>query len=69
MILSIMNDLPGYEVTEVIGEVSGMTVRSRLAAREPWVAMEAQRTAATAGPWVPAAWPARPTGLAARPAG
>ena len=24
-----MNDLPGYEVTEVIGEVFGLTVRSR----------------------------------------
>jgi uncharacterized protein YbjQ (UPF0145 family) len=29
MILSTMNDLPGYEVTEVIGEVFGLTVRSR----------------------------------------
>jgi uncharacterized protein YbjQ (UPF0145 family) len=29
MILSTMNDLPGYEVTEVIGEVFGITVRSR----------------------------------------
>jgi uncharacterized protein YbjQ (UPF0145 family) len=24
-----MNDLPGYEVTEVLGEVFGLTVRSR----------------------------------------
>jgi uncharacterized protein YbjQ (UPF0145 family) len=24
-----MNDMPGYEVTEVIGEVFGLTVRSR----------------------------------------
>ncbi|GAA2577582.1 YbjQ family protein [Actinomadura fulvescens] len=24
-----MNDLPGYEVTEVVGEVFGLTVRSR----------------------------------------
>jgi uncharacterized protein YbjQ (UPF0145 family) len=24
-----MNDLPGYEVTEVVGEVFGITVRSR----------------------------------------
>jgi uncharacterized protein YbjQ (UPF0145 family) len=24
-----MNDLPGYEITEVIGEVFGLTVRSR----------------------------------------
>src|SRR6266852_4251601 len=29
LILSTMNDLPGYEVTEVIGEVFGITVRSR----------------------------------------
>jgi uncharacterized protein YbjQ (UPF0145 family) len=29
MLLSTMNDLPGYEVTEVIGEVFGLTVRSR----------------------------------------
>jgi uncharacterized protein YbjQ (UPF0145 family) len=29
MILSTMNDLPGYEVTEVKGEVFGLTVRSR----------------------------------------
>jgi uncharacterized protein YbjQ (UPF0145 family) len=28
MTLSSMNDLPGYEVTEVIGEVFGITVRS-----------------------------------------
>jgi uncharacterized protein YbjQ (UPF0145 family) len=29
MILSTMNDLPGYEVTDVLGEVFGITVRSR----------------------------------------
>ena len=29
MILSTMNDLPGYEVTAVLGEVFGITVRSR----------------------------------------
>jgi uncharacterized protein YbjQ (UPF0145 family) len=29
MIVSTMNDLPGFEVTEVIGEVFGLTVRSR----------------------------------------
>ncbi|AJE84057.1 hypothetical protein SLNWT_3681 [Streptomyces albus] len=29
MILSTMNDLPGYEVTEVLGETFGITVRSR----------------------------------------
>ena len=29
MIISTMNDLPGYEITDVIGEVFGLTVRSR----------------------------------------
>lgn len=29
MIITTMNDLPGYEVEEVIGEVFGLTVRSR----------------------------------------
>jgi len=29
MILGTMNDLAGYEVTQVIGEVFGITVRSR----------------------------------------
>jgi len=29
MLVSTMNDLPGYEVTEVLGEVFGLTVRSR----------------------------------------
>lgn len=29
MILSTMNDLPGYVITEVKGEVFGLTVRSR----------------------------------------
>jgi len=29
MLISTMNDLPGYEVEEVIGEVYGLTVRSR----------------------------------------
>jgi uncharacterized protein YbjQ (UPF0145 family) len=29
MILSTMNDLPGYQVTEVLGEVFGITVRAR----------------------------------------
>jgi uncharacterized protein YbjQ (UPF0145 family) len=29
MLLSTMNDLPGGEVTEVLGEVFGLTVRSR----------------------------------------
>jgi len=29
MLISTMNDLPGYEITEVIGEVFGLTVRSR----------------------------------------
>jgi uncharacterized protein YbjQ (UPF0145 family) len=29
MILTTMNDLPGYEIEEVLGEVFGLTVRSR----------------------------------------
>ena len=29
MILTTMNDLPGYRIEEVIGEVFGLTVRSR----------------------------------------
>src|SRR5256885_15705041 len=29
MIISTMNDLPGYSVDEVMGEVFGLTVRSR----------------------------------------
>lgn len=29
MLISTMNDLPGYEVTEVLGEVFGLTVQSR----------------------------------------
>jgi len=29
MLISTMNDLPGYEVTEVLGEVFGLMVRSR----------------------------------------
>jgi uncharacterized protein YbjQ (UPF0145 family) len=29
MLISTMNDLPGYEVVEVLGECFGLTVRSR----------------------------------------
>jgi uncharacterized protein YbjQ (UPF0145 family) len=29
MIVTTMNDIPGYEVTDVYGEVMGLTVRSR----------------------------------------
>jgi uncharacterized protein YbjQ (UPF0145 family) len=29
MIIATMNDLPGYEIEEVLGEVFGLTVRSR----------------------------------------
>lgn len=29
MLISTMNDIPGYEVTAVLGEVFGLTVRSR----------------------------------------
>jgi uncharacterized protein YbjQ (UPF0145 family) len=29
MLISTMNDLPGYEIDEVLGEVFGLTARSR----------------------------------------
>jgi uncharacterized protein YbjQ (UPF0145 family) len=29
MLITTGNDLPGYEITEVLGETSGLTVRSR----------------------------------------
>ena len=29
MIITTMNDLPGYDIDEVLGEVFGLTVRSR----------------------------------------
>lgn len=29
MLISTMNDLPGYDIDEVLGEVFGLTVRSR----------------------------------------
>jgi uncharacterized protein YbjQ (UPF0145 family) len=29
MIVTTMNDIPGYEIAEVFGEVMGLTVRSR----------------------------------------
>lgn len=29
MLISTMNDIPGYQVTEVLGEVFGLTVRAR----------------------------------------
>ena len=29
MLITTMNDLPGYEINEVLGEVFGLTVRSR----------------------------------------
>src|SRR5919202_3279132 len=29
MLITTMNDLPGYEITETLGEVFGLTVRSR----------------------------------------
>jgi uncharacterized protein YbjQ (UPF0145 family) len=29
MLISTMNDIPGYEITEVVGEVFGLTVRAR----------------------------------------
>jgi uncharacterized protein YbjQ (UPF0145 family) len=29
MLIATTNDLPGYEITEVLGEVFGLTIRSR----------------------------------------
>lgn len=29
MLISTMNDIPGYEITQVLGEVFGLNVRSR----------------------------------------
>jgi uncharacterized protein YbjQ (UPF0145 family) len=29
VLISTMNDIPGYQVTQVLGEVFGLTVRSR----------------------------------------
>jgi uncharacterized protein YbjQ (UPF0145 family) len=29
MLISTMNDVPGYDITDVLGEVFGLTVRSR----------------------------------------
>ena len=29
MLITTANDLPGYEITETLGEVFGLTVRSR----------------------------------------
>jgi uncharacterized protein YbjQ (UPF0145 family) len=29
VLISTMNDIPGYEITDVLGEVFGLTVRSR----------------------------------------
>ena len=29
MLISTMNDVPGYEISEVLGEVFGLTVRAR----------------------------------------
>jgi uncharacterized protein YbjQ (UPF0145 family) len=29
MLISTMNDVPGYKITRVIGEVNGLTVRTR----------------------------------------
>ena len=33
MLITTMNDIPGYAINEVYGEVFGLTVRSRNAAR------------------------------------
>ena len=33
MLIVTMNDIPGYQIDEVFGEVFGLTVRSRNSAR------------------------------------
>src|SRR4051794_253451 len=40
MIITTMNDLPGYEVEEVLGEVFGLTVRSRNVGSQVGAAMK-----------------------------
>src|SRR3954454_22663586 len=40
MIITTMNDVPGYEVEEVLGEVFGLTVRSRNVGSQVGAAMK-----------------------------
>ena len=40
MLISTMNDLPGYEIEEVLGEVFGLTVRSRNAGSQVGAALK-----------------------------
>src|SRR4051795_8965289 len=40
MIITTMNDLPGYEIEEVLGEVFGLTVRSRNVGSQVGAAMK-----------------------------
>jgi uncharacterized protein YbjQ (UPF0145 family) len=40
MIISTMNDLPGYEIEEVLGDVFGLTVRSRNVGSQVGAAMK-----------------------------
>jgi uncharacterized protein YbjQ (UPF0145 family) len=40
LIISTMNDLPGYEIEEVLGEVFGLTVRSRNVGSQVGAAMK-----------------------------
>ena len=40
MIVTTMNDLPGYEIEEVLGDVFGLTVRSRNVGSQVGAAMK-----------------------------
>jgi len=40
LIISTMNDLPGYQIDEVMGEVFGLTVRSRNVGSQVGAAMK-----------------------------
>ena len=40
MLISTMNELPGYEIEEVLGEVFGLTVRSRNVGSQVGAAMK-----------------------------
>jgi uncharacterized protein YbjQ (UPF0145 family) len=48
MIITTMNDLPGYEIEEVLGEVFGLTVRARIELGTTWTEICAYGTAVRA---------------------
>ena len=70
MIVSTMNDLPGYRVDEVIGEVTGLTVRSRNVGHADRRRLQVARGRRAEGPHQAAAGEprrsARPTGRGGR---